>query len=158
MKKAVRVLVVAIVLASVFGVIALVHPTFASTSMNSIMKKAMLEGIYQAYNTQHVTSEFEYKNYNTFDSTILKNSTSDGQVGFPNVYNDLNDSDVSYKQLFMGYDTYGATGKNRFEGAFKLLKNSEPASSTGGGSYEWKDQFIKGMGYEVTNEENAGKP
>lgn len=153
MKKAVRVLVVAIVLASVFGVITLVHPTFASTSMNSIMKKAMLEGIYQAYNTQHVTSEFEYKNYGTFDSTILKNSTSDGQVGFPNVYNDLNDSDVSYKQLFMGYDTYGATGKNRFEGAFKLLKNSEPASSTGGGSYEWKDQFIQGMGYKVTNEE-----
>ena len=153
MKKITRCAIVAAIFAAVIGIISFARPTFASTSMNSIMKKALLEGIYQSYSTQHVTSGFEYKNYKAFDTTILKNSTSDGQVGFPNVYNDLNDSDVSYKQLYMGYDTYGATGKNRFEGAFKLLKNSEPASSTGGGSYEWKDQFIKGMGYEVTNEE-----
>ncbi|MCQ2570847.1 MAG: hypothetical protein MJ154_01180 [Candidatus Saccharibacteria bacterium] len=119
----------------------------------TVYKKAIGEGVNHCYSKGYMRSQFDVKDYTSFGAYLATGGTSETEIGLPLIYNDLDDSDVSCKQLFDGYHAGNSGSNNLFRGAFNVLGKTVVNSTDNGD----KRAFLENMSYKVTNEEELNK-
>ncbi len=131
-----------------FGFAWLNGPTANATDYNSpVVRKALLTGVERCYKNGLIsTSAGKISEFKNFGDLILSGDNGH-YIGLPSGLTDIEDSDVSCEELFMGYS--GLLGGN-FEGIFKLAgRVASPSSS------DDKIKLLEGMGYEKVENDDS---
>ncbi|MBR5669810.1 MFS transporter [Candidatus Saccharibacteria bacterium] len=123
-------------------------PTYKGTVPNSIVKKALLEDMYFAYDSNVFKSSIALKDLEAADSVISTNKSYNLPVPFTGFYN------ISNKKMLTGIDKYGDNGEGKFPGIFSVFGKDAISVSTSSATTNSKIAYLNNIGYEVVQNES----